>query len=386
MSARPLLANSATIATTDAEQASLPIVWGLPILVAQTTDKLLDKCVRATFEARRWNTNLTGTLTYASGRNPTYRPTPSDRLRVIGLDGLTLDFWITGLQGHLGAGPSDFLTREYQLKCRTQQSGFGDLTINAKQTSQGLLNRTRITQTKGQWVYEGRRFELDTQANSAIYYESSFDGSEYLNQTKLQGTARDTSLALTLAESFSFQHITSGDESASASRRISDSQWRVDGKRYVLSQGYLNQSFKNGKPARLETEWRAGGTISREGRQWVTLSGKTAKDYFEVWATLPEGRVMLTRIYLNSASVTHALANAISQDQTNARHASIVIGAVLKTNSEERSQLASDIYKLTGLDATQVISLALSTGVDIGLDAEQASQAQPPNENLIMEA
>lgn len=135
------------------------------------------------------------------------------------------------------------------------------------------------------------------------------------------------------------------------------------GKRYAFKDGFLNQSFKDGKPARLETEWRAGGAILRNNRPWSTLAGQLSGDFFEVLATLQTSKVLLASIPLTSAAASSAPANQTAQEQSSISKRSLAVDAVLKADPEERTRLATEFYQLIGLDKESAQLLVMSTGV-----------------------
>jgi len=359
LAAAPRLARA-----TAAERAALIAAWVLPGMLYESGNQVIQGCVSAGFAASQQSRDLTGTLTYDASGAVTYAPTPHDRLRVVAADGTQIDFNLLAVQGDTSSDAQGFLTGTYQLTCRVRADGHGELTIEAEQTRDSLLTRTLRATMTGNMIWAGETYTVDAESSSEIYFESSFGGSEYREQTHLKGTITGAEFTLTLADAFAGQQVTFEDESASAYQRTTNGQWQLAGRRYAFVNGYLNRSFQDGQPARVEMEWIATGAIRRDNQRWGEMRSRGAGDFFEAWAVLPEEEVPLARLPLTAAAATMP-PQAIAADQNHRVNRSIPeAGSVLRADKQEREALALDLYQQIGLSPQSAGEFVQVLGVE----------------------
>lgn len=354
---QPLLAQDHQAAPAEAERDTLVAAWSLPGLIMESSTTALDWCVRAGFAVSEWSQELTGTLTYADDGSVSYQPAPHDRLRVIFADERTFDFDIQDAAGYTEAGPDGFLNNDFRLRCRATAADQADLLLVAERAgSDGTLITT------GSITFANDVYQIDTEATSDIYFESSFGGSEYRSQTALQGEVSGPGFALTLDETFFFNLVALGDESASTNQRRTNSQWTVAGQRYAFEGGGLNRSFRDGQPSRKDSEWQAFGAIRRGNQRVGTVSGRLDDDHFEVWATLPEGELRLEAIALTGAGATTPPAEAAGRGGST--DPTFDPGApLLPAGEDERVRLAHALYRQMGLDEDTAQFMVQTLGV-----------------------
>jgi hypothetical protein len=294
MAGQPLLARRSAAVATSPESEAIVAAWSLPSLINEQSTQMITWCVQAAFEVSQWSRTLTGTLTWSSAGAVTYRPMPRDRLRVNYANGRTVDFVISEIQGYPNEGPDELLNRDYRISCRAFEKGMADLTMHATRTG-----RVTGVATIGSVVFAGISYGVNAQIKRDTYFESSSGGAEYRNETVLQGSITGSSFDLTLDDKFLFQLVSFEGRSASGSRRITNSQWRLATQRYAFEKGIFARSDTNGRPAHVNTEWGVAGGIQRNNQRWGALTSRLNGNFFEVWATLPNGEIKLAAIPLS---------------------------------------------------------------------------------------
>lgn len=358
-SARPLHAGRIHPAMrADSQTDDLIVAWHLPLLIASNGSQAIDQCVRMAFAVNPFNPSLTGTLSYSASQAETYDPSPQDRLRVVYADGGAIEFRFFTIQGYADAGADEFLNSDYQLDCRATAASISDLRVVANRTGSIVSVASSGSLSFAETVYE-----IDVETTSDIYFESSFGGSEYRSSTTLAGEATSNGFALQFDESLFYHLVTSGSDSASLNQRTTNSQWQSQGSRYTLQKGWLTQSYKDGKPSRLQSEWRTSGTLQRDNRAWGDIKGELTDDYFHVQATVAGQTVNLQSIPLTASAPP--IAPAISGKEPKLTTHTPGGKTMWEANTQERMAIAVNLLALAfGVEEEFMLPIVAQAGVD----------------------
>ncbi|HRJ40905.1 MAG: CHAT domain-containing protein [Caldilineaceae bacterium] len=342
----------------DSQTDDLIVAWHLPLLIASSGSQAIDQCVRMAFAVNRWNTTLTGTLSYSASQTETYDPSPRDRLRVIYADGSRAEFRFSKIQGYVDMGADEFLSNDYQLDCQATAGSTADLRVVANRTG-SIVSVT----SSGSLSFAETVYDIDVESSSDIYFESSFGGSEYRSKTTLAGEATSSGFALEFDESLFYHQVTFEGESAALNQRTTNSQWQGQGSRYTLQKGWLTQSYKDGKPSRLQSEWRASGTLQRDNRAWGDISGQLTDNYFHAQATVGGQTINLQSIPLTASAPL--IAPAISGREPTLTSRTPDGKTIWEANTLERTAIAVKLLALSfGLEEEFMLPIVSQMGVD----------------------
>lgn len=344
--------------SADAESDHLIVAWQLPLLIAASSSQAIDQCVRQAFAVSRWNTRLTGTLSYATDPDGSYTATPRDRLRVIYENSAEAEFWFQRIEGNTGAGPDEFFNGAYRMECRAASSPDADLHLAVSRNGSAVT-----TAASGSLLFAGITYAIEVEATSDIYFESSFGGSEYRNRTAVTGQASADDFSYTFDENLFYHSVGFEGESASQNQRSLNGQWRVGRTGFTLTDGWLTQSFKDGKPSRMDTEWRTAGTVQRANRLWGQLGGQLDRDYFHVQAQLSNSSITLQSIPLTSSAPP--IPPAISGQEPGLTSRTPDGTSVWQATDTERMAIAVRLLAFSfGMDEESMAEIVALMGVD----------------------
>jgi hypothetical protein len=250
----------------------------------------------------------TGTVRQSKEKSSdwSYEATPADRLLVEFANGQTVEFAVRKIEGDFTGDLRNFMEKDHDIAYSAATAAFGTLSIEERRRS-GDSN-CAIT---GRVKMEGIEFAVDLKTRVGKFSESTRvsvgDGpSQFLygpmteQEIELAGTITAEEFVLKVSERQWLVSISDGDRgSASASGRIVKNEWTLKGVRYEM-EAAIARSFKDNRPTRVNTEWKAEGWIVRDGKKYGTLRLLGAGDrgegaMYKIVLETPEGTIELER-------------------------------------------------------------------------------------------
>lgn len=209
------------------------------------------------------NTRLTfsGTITERGNGNYTYAGGPDDRLRVKFGTGQSIDYIFEDFSGDYSQpDATSFLRRDHRIAFRLVSSWGSDVTVNLQKRGDRYLNTLKGTVSDGQAAYR-----MSTTTEGEVVSDVSSSGAEYQSREEIAGTVETKGLKVNIRENFRYHFVMFDNAVEDVQHRISNT-WEIGSDRYVLVDGNIFRTFKNGTPSELDS-WKASGALTRSGVQ-----------------------------------------------------------------------------------------------------------------------
>src|SRR5690606_26233642 len=181
-----------------------------PAVAVSTAADLAEKAVDALSGGGTLRTF--GTLRAAP--QPSYDPTPADRLVVVLPDGAQAELFVTRMTGDVAAGGVEFLRGAHDLDVRVVLPGTGDLAI-----AQRAANGVTGGKIAGALVLDGVEHEVDLAHAGTVLYDRGFGSLQYESEQRVQGTLRGPELSADVDEELRFVLVGDGREVVNQSTR-----------------------------------------------------------------------------------------------------------------------------------------------------------------------
>lgn len=236
----------------------------LPLRRAEIEQDLSNLAVDGVYFATRQsgNTQLvtTGTVTQNSNGQFSYNPEPSDLLRVVFSDGLSLEYNFTSLQGDFSQPDGErFLRKDHAVSFRLMTSEGTDVQVDLNRSNGNYQNTVR-----GTVVDAGIPYDLDTQTQGSILSDFGQGSVRFESQEQTTGTISRTGFLATLDETFSYKLVVF-DKAADDIRHTFNNTWTIGADQFELANATIFRTFSDGLPVEFDS-WLASGTLTRNGQ------------------------------------------------------------------------------------------------------------------------
>jgi len=195
-----------------------------------------------------------------------YSAQPTDRLRVVQLDGTRYEYFYQRVEGNMNVDAITFLTYSHSVALRAIVVGQSDLQI---ETTQG--EGIRAARVVGRYQYGNAMLNGDIVENGTYVVDSDFDGFSRQDRSVYTGTVTGDNLAIQVSE------IVEGDSMGGRRlylwstygniRRFIGSSWTTDGLTFSMHDAVLRSSYQNRGPAHTHNpaKWSAAGQLRVNG-------------------------------------------------------------------------------------------------------------------------
>ena len=275
-------------------EATIEASYELPVNVYQQANTAVDWGARAIAYSAQVNGGKLvseGTLVVDPNGNPqSYQPSPTDRLRVLGIDGKTYEFIYSRIEGDLSGDVSKFLDHNHNFQFRLLVAGETDVALISIHD-----NGARILEVKGVFTYEGEQYDADLRMEGTYFFDVDNTGSSLKTNAVYKGTISGQGIEENVDESWQYESVyaTGAFVAENAIRRFSTA-WEVDGVRYKYISGRIQSVFRDGKPTEWDvnnTPWAAEGKLSRDGQPYGKLEIGQEGDEIKIWLNIGDEKV-----------------------------------------------------------------------------------------------
>ena len=236
----------------------------LPLRRAEIEQNLSNLAVDGVYFATRQsgNTQLvtTGSVTQNSNGQFSYSPEPSDLLRILFSDGLSLEYRFTSLQGDFSQPDGErFLRKDHLVSFRLVTSEGTEVQVDLNRSNGNYQNTVR-----GTVVDTGIPYDLDTQTQGRVLSDFGQGSVSFESEEQTTGTISRAGFSATLDETFTYKLVVF-DKAAEDIRHTFNNTWIIDGDTFALSNATIFRTFSDGRPVEFDS-WLANGTLTRNGQ------------------------------------------------------------------------------------------------------------------------
>lgn len=258
--------NNGSTPNPNPEPSAVPVSAGvvLPLRRAEIEQDFsnlgVDGVYFATTQSGNTELVVTGTITQNGSGQFSYAAEPTDRLRVVFSDGLTLEYTFTVLQGDFSQPDGErFLREDHRAEYRLTTSTGTDV-----QVILNSVNNQYVKSVAGQVVDEGITYTVNTTTQGQIISEFGGGSVRFESEEQTTGTIESDSFSVTLDESFRFVFV-AVDDAIQQSRKTMNNVWTIGGDRFELADAVIFRVFRDRFPTAL-TDWVATGQLTRNGQ------------------------------------------------------------------------------------------------------------------------
>ncbi len=243
--------------------------WGARAAFAKVVDPI-PALFDAADAARSRQLVTTGTLKApeARGGPSRYDPAPADRLVWERPGQPAAEFFITDLRGDFEDRGSSFHSHTHRLAYRVAVKDQMDVAV--ERARDGGRYEVKL---KGWMTLEGQRYSVDLIRRGEDYFENDSTGSEFRDDTSVDGTIERPGVRMTVAESSRADLVRYRREYVMCDRRVLNHTIVAGGKTYRWDDVVVRKNFKNGKISGADsdpTEWVCDGQVLVDGKRFAT--------------------------------------------------------------------------------------------------------------------
>lgn len=230
------------------------------------------------------------------GSQYAYDPSPDDALVVVLEDAPRTTFRIHAMDGDFSSA-SAFLAGDHELRFAVEVEAQMTLEIGSVRR-----NGAFDTSAAGTILVEGLDLDVDVHARGTSTSEVDSTGSRFHSAFTTTGTVTGPAFDLVLDETWDFELVTAGDESAQSAVRTLANTLSTDGDDYDWVDVRTQKSYRDGRPSELDTFWTAQGQLLRNGQPFGAYRldadpiGEDSGGFVLFMLDLPEGSFELERI------------------------------------------------------------------------------------------
>ncbi len=209
---------------------------------------------------------VTGTITQNSSGQFSYTAEPSDFLRVVFNDGLTLEYTFTVLEGDFSQPDGErFLRKDHRVSYQLVSSNGTDVVVSLNRSSGDYQNTVN-----GVVVDDGVSYDMDTQTQGSVISDFGNGSVRFESEERTTGAITSAGFSATLDETFTYKLVlvTQGAEDI---RHTFNNSWTIGADTFELADATVFRVFSNGRPIEFDS-WVADGVLVRNGQSIGGLS------------------------------------------------------------------------------------------------------------------
>lgn len=275
------------------EPSTVPVSAGvvLPLRRAEIEQNLSNLGVDGVYFATRQSGNtelvVTGTVTQNSSGQFGYSPEPTDRLRVVFNDGLTLEYTFTVLQGDFSQPDGvRFLRKDHAVSYRLVTSEGTDVEVDLSRSGGDYQNTVR-----GTIVDAGVSYAVDTQTQGSVLSDFGSGSVRFESEEGTTGTITGAGFSATLDETFSYKLVLV-DKAAEDVRHTFNNTWTIGANQFELANATIFRVFSDGRPVEFDS-WLASGVLVRNGQNVGGLSQEQTATSIDTVLTADGEKIIL---------------------------------------------------------------------------------------------
>jgi hypothetical protein len=209
---------------------------------------------------------VTGTITQNSSGQFSYASQPTDRLRVVFNDGLTLEYTFTALEGDFSQPDGErFLRKDHRVSYQLVSSDGTDVEVSLNRLSGDYQNTVN-----GVVVDDSVSYDIDTQTQGSVLSDFGPGSVSFESEEQTSGTITSTEFSATIDETFSYKLVLV-TQAAEDVRHTFNNTWTIGADTFELANATVFRVFSDGRPIEFDS-WVANGVLVRNGQSIGGLS------------------------------------------------------------------------------------------------------------------
>lgn len=239
-----------------------------------------------------------GTLRQDASGGWQYSPTPTDALTVQFAAGTNLNFYVTRMQGDFSVDATTFLRRSHTFDYRVVSPGGTDLTFTS---DVGTGTPSFRATARGTLGWKGVAYAIDLRLTGEYQFNVDSTGSAMLDDYQVTGSVKAPDYTVQVNQRRRFEMVVAAVNFGGATRYDSataDQDWinntlQVGADTFQWVNVTKQKSFKNGKPSSLDTFWKTGGVVLRNGQPFGTYELRPDLHFLRFFLVLPNAAIEL---------------------------------------------------------------------------------------------